>query len=683
MFKRYFKQIALAVICIGISFLPIFLNVAAGDQVDSEQTDAKPVELDEILVTPSRFAIDDETPSRISLSKRLIERFPLVDNDVMRAAHVFPGVVASDYSARFSVRGGEKDDVLVRLDGMELFNPYHLQDFGGAVSLVGLDLIQRVELLMGGFPAEYGDKMSGVFDITTKSRKIEKVSANFGVDLINTTATVEGPLSENGSWRLSARRGYVDLILALIDLDEDYKPQYADVYGKLTYAPTQADTITLNGLYGWDKNRIRQDDIENNLDSRYDNLTVWTRWRHRFGTANWSDVSVFAGSAAQDRRTGAADFDVRSFRFLGAKTELTAGFLDKHLFRSGIEWRWTTAQYDYDVRERQSGVNKYARVVADLEDTGGEFKAYIQDEWQFHPKLALNFGGRYLFQDYRTAGIQRYEIGPRAALAVRPTEKLVLRGAWGFYHQPILLMNLPVEDGVQTVGRAEQAVHYILGSEYRPSDNFLFRLESYYKTLDNLAGRLREFGRQTQIFTPPESGEAKGLDVFVTHAVSKRFTWGIGYAYTVAKERASGETFFRQSDRRHSIAVSSSHQLSRGRHLYLTWRFHSGEPRTPLTHTLVPLPGEDVACDRQFGPTHSERLPPYHSLDFRFTDRNPYSRWELTWYFQILNMYNRTNLDQYAFSEVRDDKTGALLRCEIDEEPLLPILPTLGVMVAF
>ena len=383
MFKRYFKQIALAVISIGISFPPIFLNVAARAQVDAEQADAKPVELDEIVVTPSRFAIDDETPSRISLSKRLIERFPLVDNDVMRAAHVFPGVVASDYSARFSVRGGEKDDVLVRLDGMELFNPYHLQDFGGAVSLVGLDLIQRVELLMGGFPAEYGDKMSGVFDITTKSRKIEKVSANFGVDLINTTAMVEGPLSEKGSWRLSARRGYVDLILALIDLDEDYKPQYADVYGKLTYAPTRADTITLNGLYGWDKNRIRQDDIENNLDSRYDNLTVWTRWRHRFGTANWSDVFVFGGSAAQDRRTGAADFDVRSFRFLGAKTEFTGGFLDKHLFRSGIEWRWTTAQYDYDVRERQSGVNKYARVVADLEDSGGEFKAYIQDEWQF------------------------------------------------------------------------------------------------------------------------------------------------------------------------------------------------------------------------------------------------------------------------------------------------------------
>ena len=136
----------------------LFVGIASCLDV-SAQDDTKPVQLDEIVVTPGRFAIDDGTPSKLSLSKQRIEQFPLVDNDVMRAAHIFPGVVASDYSARFSVRGGEKDDILVRLDGMELFNPYHLQDFGGAVSLVGLDLIQRVELLMGGFPAEYGDKM--------------------------------------------------------------------------------------------------------------------------------------------------------------------------------------------------------------------------------------------------------------------------------------------------------------------------------------------------------------------------------------------------------------------------------------------------------------------------------------------------------------------------------------------
>ena len=275
-----------------------FASVESVSLIALAEEETEPIQLEKIVVTPGRFTIYDGTSSRISLSKQEIEHFPLIDNDVMRAAHIFPGVVSSDYSARFSVRGGEKNDISVRLDGMELYSPYHLQDFGGAVSLVGLDLIQSTELLIGGFPAEYGEKMSGVFDITTKATNADKISTNLGLDFINATARVEGPLSKKGGWLLSARRGYVDLILALMNADEKYKPQYADVYGKLTYQLTQADTLAFNGLYGWDKNRIRGEGIDNDLDSRYDNSTIWTRWRHMFGTSNWTDVFVFTGTFA-------------------------------------------------------------------------------------------------------------------------------------------------------------------------------------------------------------------------------------------------------------------------------------------------------------------------------------------------------------------------------------------------
>ncbi len=646
------------------------------------EEDAAPVELEKIVVTPGRFTIYDGTSARISLSQKEIERFPLIDNDVMRAGHVFPGVVSSDYSARFSVRGGEKDDISVRLDGMELYNPYHLQDFGGAVSLIGLELVQNTQLLIGGFPAEYGEKMSGVFDLKTRSPNTEQFAANFGVDLINATATLEGPLSEKGGWLLSARRGYIDLILALMDIDEDYKPQYADVYGKFTYQVTQVDTVTLNGLYGWDKNRIRLDDVDNNLDSQYDNATTWAKWRHTFGNSRWTDIFVFAGTSSQDRTTGKADVDDRDFRFFGTKAEFTTNLFDKHTFHSGVKWQWLTADYQYDVQERQAGVNIYKPIFVDVDDNGGEFSAFLQDEWQLHPKLALNVGGRYVYQQYRKEGIQRYEIGPRVALAIKPTNNLVLRGAWGIYHQPVGLVGIPVEDGIATVGRAEQAVHYIIGAEYTPTDNFLVRVEGYYNTFDNLVGRHREFGRQNQIFEAPQSGDAKGFDVFMTHTVSNRLAWTLGYAYGIAEEIAGGTTIFRQHDRRHAFAVSSNYQFAPTWHLYLSWRFHTGEPRTPLIHTEVQLPDGSITCDRQFGDTHSARMPAYHSLDFRITKRSPYRRWELSWYFQILNLYNHRNLDQYAFSEVLNEETGAI-ECAIEEEPLFPIVPTLGVTMRF
>ncbi len=664
-----------------ISCVLFFGFVSVLTAVDEEKT--KPVRMEKIVVTPGRFTIYDGTSASISLSKEEIERFPLIDNDVMRAGHVFPGVVSSDYSARFSVRGGEKDDISVRLDGMELYNPYHLQDFGGAVSLIGIDLIQNTELLIGGFPAEYGDKMSGIFDITTRTPNTERFSANFGVDLINATATLEGPLTDKGSWLLSARRGYIDLILTLMAIDENYKPQYADVYSKLTYQMTPSDMLTINGLYGWDKNRIRVDDEDNNLDSLYDNSTAWVKWRHTFGASHWTDVFVFGGTSRQERTTGRADFDDRDFQFFGTKAELTANLFEKHTLRSGVTWRWLKAQYQYNVQERQAGINVYTPILADVDDQGNEFNAFLQDEWQLHPKLALNIGGRYLYQQYREAGIQRYEIGPRVALAVKPLETLTLRGAWGLYHQPVHLMGIPVEDGIETAGRAEQAVHYIIGTEYTPTDNFGVSVEGYYNTFDNLVGRLREFGRQNQIFVPPESGTARGVDIFMTHTVSSRFAWTLGYAFGIAEELAGGTTIFRQYDRRHAFAISSNYRFAPTWHLYLSWRFHTGEPRTPLIHRTVNLPNERITCDRQFGNTHAARMPAYHSLDFRITKRNQYGEWDLSWYFQILNLYNNTNLDQYAFSEVRDQATDTVIGCEIDEEPLFPIVPTLGVTLNF
>ena len=663
-------------------FCALFFGVVGLFNALAEEEDV-PVQLEKIVVTPSRFTIYDGTSARISLSKEAIERFPLIDNDVMRAGHVFPGVVSSDYSTRFSVRGGEKDDISVRLDGMELYNPYHLQDFGGAVSLIGLELVQNTELLIGGFPAEYGEKMSGVFDITTRTPNTEKFAANFGVDLINATAALEGPLSEKGSWLLSARRGYIDLILMLMEIDENYKPQYADIYSKVTYQVTPTDTITLNGLYGWDKNRIRVDDVDNNLDSQYDNSTAWVKWRRTFGSSYWTDVFLFAGTSSQDRTTGKADFDNRDFRFFGTKAELTANLFDKHTFRSGVTWRWLIAQYQYDVQERQAGINIYKPILADIDGSGSEVDLFLQDEWQLHPKLALNVGGRYLYQEYREEGIQRYEVGPRVMLAVKPTNDLTLRGAWGIYHQPVHLMGVPVEDGIETVGRAERAAHHILGVEYTSTSRFLVRVEAYYNTFDNLVGRLREFGRQNQVFVSPESADAKGFDVFMTHAVSNRLTWTLGYAFGIAEEIANGVKRFRQYDRRHSFAVSSSYQFASTWHLYLSWRFYTGEPRTPLTHKELRLPNGSIACDRQFGDVYSERMPAYHSLDFRITKRSPYRRWELSWYFQILNLYNHANLDQYAFSEVRHEETNAIIGCAIEEEPLFPIVPTLGITVAF
>ena len=691
-------------ILFGIAFtsLLILFSIGFHNQVHA-QTESEPIELEEIVVTPGKFTVQSGTDASLSLSKEGLDLFPLIDNDVFRAAHIFPGVTANDFSARFNLRGGEKDEIVVRLDGMELFEPYHLQDFGGAISIIDLGVIHRADLFMGGFPAEYGDKMSGVFDITTKTENRDSFSMNLGIDLINAHALLEGPLSDKGSWLVSARRGYVDLILALIDADEDLRPQYADLYSKIAYNLTDKDKLTFNALYAWDDNFINQDNDADDLDSTYHNAMFWTKWRHFYSESVWSDLFIFNNMATRDRQDGIDSTDKRDFGFLGAKGELTAHLRETHTIRGGLEWRWSRAEYDYSVPLHQQVTTQFilhhcpdcelpARSEAAFDDTGWEVKGYLQDKWQLHPKLALNIGGRYLFHDYRRNDIQKYEISPRIALAIKPIEDLTLRAAWGFYHQPIDLMTIPVERFITDVDRAGRAVHYVIGAEYASGRNFMVRAEGYYKVLTDLTGQIQDFGRQAQIIAPADSGHAKGFDLFGTYALSERLMGSVGYAFLITKASEEdlmydrplfGEEFYRDFDQRHTIALNGSYQIALRWHLHLSWRFHTGNPTTPLEHTLVRHSDGRIDCERGFGEYNTDRLPAYHSLDLRLTKTSEYKSWTLNWYFQILNLYNRSNVHERVFSEVHDEATGNLIGCEVSDEPLFPILPTLGVSATF
>ena len=685
--------------CTAIGFLTL---LAVHSLVSAEET-TDLVQLPPITVTPGKFTILGGASTVISLTKRDIESLPLIDNDVMRAAHIFPGVVSNDFSARFNVRGSEKDEILVRLDGMELHEPYHLQDFGGAVSIIDLGLVRRTDLLMGGFPAEFGDKLSGVFDISVKEGNREEFTANFGVDLINAHALLEGPLSRKGSWLLAARRGYVDIILSLMSADEELKPQYADLYGKITYNLTTQDTLTFNSLYAWDKNRINEEDDENDLNSKYQNALVWTKWRHLFNEDVWSDVFLFNGLATRDRQEGVNGVDTRDFGFLGTKAEISARLISTHTLRAGLEWRWSVVDYNYSVptygqftsqfiQSRCSLCDLKRKTWAKVDAHGTDVKGFLQDEWQIHPKFAVNVGTRLVFQNYRKRNVQQHELSPRIAFAYRPTENLILRSAWGFYRQPTDLMTIPVEDGVDDIGGSEQAIHYVIGGDYVMPNRFLIRAEAYYKNLSNLIGHIPDYGRQTQIIAPVHSGSAKGVDLFINGVISDRLTANLGYAFSIAKGREDpttifpsvfGGEFFREFDQRHSIALNGNYRLSPAWQLHFVWRFHTGNPTTNLEHSIIKLPDGKLGCERSFGDYNAKRLPAFHSLDLRLTKTSPHTGWQLSWYFQVLNLYNRSNVHEYTFTGERDDDSNVLIDCNISEEPFFPIVPTLGVSVRF
>jgi len=652
------------VIIFSYSFTAI-LAVAEDDSSDSEA-----IKMREITVTPGKLTISEGTLLQHFLTKTEIDKFPLIDNDIYRTAHVFPGVTASDFSARFQIRGGDKDETVVMLDGMELYEPYHLQDFGGAISIIDLGAVEKAELLMGGFPAEYGDRMSGVFDISAREGNREGFRGNLGIDLVNTHLSLEGPISDKGSWLFLARRGYIDLILALMDSDEEMNPKYFDLFSKVTYSPTPLDKVAVNVMLALDSNLMDEEGEENDLESEYTNGFFWGKWRHNFGENAFSNFYLFGGGAEQSKKDGVDGKDDRELSYFGVKGNLTLKLLSAHTVKTGLQWRFGTTDIAY--RENPANTNRLTTVppgLVEAQPEGWDMNGFLQDEWQIQKFLAANAGVRVIYQNYS----DQFVLSPRMALAAKTGDKFTLRGAWGIYHQPVTMLNLPVEAGVTKLGKPQRATHYVIGGEYVPNRNLLFRAEAYYKQLDNLVGVIRDYGRKSQILIQPEKGWAKGFEVSLHQTPGQRISWYAGYAYAITKEQAGSLEFPRDFDQRHSLLLNANFALSNNLHLNTSWRFHTGNP-----YTNIYAEKNGGVCQKHFGSMpNTERLPPYHSLDVRITRRHNFKKWRLTWYLQILNLYNRSNVHEYALSQKTDE--AGQLECEIDAEHLLPIIPTFGI----
>ena len=200
-----------------------------------EVTGATPLELD-IALTPRAIELEglsvegERSRARIrfeesagmtaqEISGGAMKALPgLVETDPIRAVEVLPGVnTVSDFSAAFNVRGGSADQNLILLDDIPIFNPFHL---GGIFSVFNADMVDRAELRAGGFPAEYGGRVSSVLRVETDVGD-GATSVNAGVSLLASRVAVDGSLPRsaldalgfaNSRWRVSGRRSYFDVL---------------------------------------------------------------------------------------------------------------------------------------------------------------------------------------------------------------------------------------------------------------------------------------------------------------------------------------------------------------------------------------------------------------------------------------------------------------------------------------
>lgn len=629
-------------------------------------TEGDTIKMKEIVVEPEdSLGISRGFTSLGEISSDLADRLPLIDNDVYRAAQIFPGVTANDFSARFHVRGGELNEIGVRLDGVPLYQPYHLQDFGGAISTIDLGLIQRARLFMGGYPPRYGDWISAVYDIYTRSQIPPKTRFEAGIDMINADLMIDSPLPRlrKGHWLLSVRRGYIDLIMKMIQSEEKFEPRYFDLFNKISFAPSPDSALSINLLYAKDTNLIDEIGRENDVNSNYENLIAWSSWDKRISERLSLSSNLFLGRYNGRKREGLDGVDDRNLGFAGAKADMSLN-LDRNTVGAGVELQHGYGRYNY--HHSEEGVSTDVK----SDPKGWFLRGYLQDVIGLgNARLSGGFGWWYQSNGDRSS------ISPRISLSLPIDEKLSVKGAWGLFRQPVRVTELPVEEGISGVTDPQKAAHYIIGLEYRPNDTFFLKAEVYHKEMRDLVGRIEDYGRKERFFIRADSGYAHGLELFLNQIISDKLSWMLGYTYSVAKARGEDREFFRPFDQRHTLGMDINYKTGYGV-LNISWRFHTGNPYTDSWYERVN--GKWV---KRYGDPYAKRLPSYHSLDVRFSREFGFKRYRLSLYLQVMNLYNRQNVHEYSWSKVKE--SDGQIRYERVEEHYLPILPTFGIRIKF
>ncbi|GEM_PF-675328 len=623
----------------------------AAEKEEKEEENAA-VSFEEVVVTPKRTVVDTALAGKVVLAAEA-EAMPLIDNDLFRAVESRPGVAGGDYNTRFSVRGGDPDETLVLLDGMALYEPYHLQDYGGALSVIDLLTVSRATLLPGGFSARYGDKLSAVLDVDLKE-PAERIEVNAGVDLLNAHLLVSGaPLLA------SFRAGYIGLLMSMMQSEESFVPHYGDVLLKFSPRISPAERMSLNILWAGDVNRIDEPGDQDDVHSRYDNNLNWVHWRRDIEETVTLEAWLFAGAARRRREEGLADLDERNLGTSGIKSVVSADGSGPLRLEAGAELRWMRGRYRYVEAARGLDI--------DADEKGVSLKAFASATWTVAEALALRAGARLI----HLTSTRLWHAAPRAALIWTPAPGWRFHAAGGVYHQPVDPLHVPVEAAVEGTRKPEKALHAVAAARWESDALSLHAgVDVYYKEMDDLTGFVKDLGRASQRYQPKDAGWAAGAEIFVDKGFGDA-RLHLAYALSVSKEILGGREYFGDHDRRHDFRAGLSLRPGAGWTIYAGWRVHSGEPYTRAWYE---------GGVKRYGPRNAARLPPYHSLDVRVARTFAVEGTEIRVYLQILNLYDRKNVHEISFEEKEQNGTTVYER---KEEPLFPLLPTLGVEVTF
>jgi outer membrane receptor protein involved in Fe transport len=665
---------------------------------DPPAADARP-ELNELVVTASQYELTrGPAPPAAVMSAAALDFIPNPGDDPLRAAARLPGTAGADYTAKSNIRGGEVDEMLVRFDGLRLYNPFHLKDFQSIFSAIDPGITRQMNVYTGGFPSHYGDRMSSVIDIASLpagERPYREVSLSF----FNAAALATGGFDGGrGDWLLSARRGNLDLLFDVISSDLG-EPSFLDVYARAGHRFRDAFGVTANFL-------LFDDDIvlfesgqkEESARADYRDVYGWLRFdiapREDFGgyliVAHTELDSRRAGRTVQPGVATGTLADARGFSIdslqvdwswrVGERVDLRFG---GHVNVADGDYRYTD-EAEFALLFLTPGATSESGRTTDLaRNVDGEYYGvYLNARCELTAALVAEAGIRW---DKETVSPARAsDLSPRLALLWAMGDRTDLRASWGRYYQAEAINELQISDGVTAFAPPQRSDHFVLGLDHRFARGIDLRVEAYHKRYDRLRARHENFLnplvllpelKPDRVRIAPDDSKAKGVEATLRYAGDSPWSGWVTYAWASVKDDVMNAKVRRAWDQTHSLRAGLGWRGER-------WEFsavgswHTGWPTTQVelaTSAPVPL----VAT----GPRNALRLGAFHSIDLRAARTWRFGESQsLSVFVEFANVFNVSN-DCCVEYEV-DDETGAL---ELETEAVdgLPFIPSAGFVWRF
>ncbi|GAA4279134.1 TonB-dependent receptor [Aquimarina mytili] len=672
--------------------------IKVGDPCQNIQLDPLSSALDEVVVLGYvTSGIDRNKDGSISLDSDKLGILPgLVSPDISQSIQLIPGISTLDESATgIQIRGGSPDQNLILYDDIKLYNTGY---FYGMFSLFNPFATKTATIFRSGTSASYGDRISGIIDISSGEDIPQNIEGGFEIDGLAINGYVKAPLSEKTAVYAFARRSYADVLetptyisyadkiftnfgvardvngnVLELETDDDFSRDtsnndfsFTDVNAKFIVKPNAKNSISLSGLYT--RNRL-DFDFTGGEELVVDSLITQNKgasinWKYTSSdtyqqklTAYFAEYNSFYQNdeikdETDDGILDLAEINIRKNDILDLGLKFTSSLAIK-------ETQKLTLGYELSYTDLDIVISKENPVDAEFESSGQDDEnlqnaLFGEYTFNFKNKGFINAGLRLVHY----SSLDEFLIEPRVNLEYPLGDRFRVKTAVERRNQPISQLvefnhtELRLENELWRLSDDQQfpllSSNQISGGLLYHYKNLNIDIDAYYKELDGLTTFTSGFSNPLENLEEGDS-TIKGVDVLLKYRWDNYKIW-TGYTYNditfqFPNLAATPFEFPGNNDITHSFRISNTLQLEKWQ-FSLGWQFRTGKPITPVNSYVIEIDADgENAGVVNFGSVNSDKLPDFHRLDasilYDFAIKTGNNRLKAQLGLSFLNIYDR------------------------------------------